>query len=63
MSWQSYIDDQLLATKAVKNAVICGHDGNIWAKSGDFAVNIEFHPSCIFISSNHVENSTDCMLV
>jgi len=38
MSWQSYIDDQLLATKAVKNAVICGHDGNIWAKSGDFAV-------------------------
>ena len=43
MSWQSYVDDQLLATKAVKNAVICGHDGNIWAKSGDFAVNIEFH--------------------
>jgi len=38
MSWQSYVDDQLLATKSVSNAVICGHDGNIWAKSGDFAV-------------------------
>jgi len=41
MSWQSYVDDQLLATKAVSNAVICGHDGNIWAKSGDFAVTTE----------------------
>ena len=38
MSWQSYVDDQLLATKSVSNAVICGHDGNIWAKSGSFAV-------------------------
>jgi len=33
MSWQSYIDDQLLATGKIKDAVICGHDGNIWAKS------------------------------
>jgi len=41
MSWQSYVDDQLLATKAVANAVICGHDGNIWAKSGDFSVTAE----------------------
>jgi len=41
MSWQSYVDDQLLATKSVSNAVICGHDGNIWAKSGSFAVTPE----------------------
>jgi len=33
MSWQSYVDDQLLATKNVAQAVICGHDGNIWAQS------------------------------
>jgi len=25
----------------VSNAVICGHDGNIWAKSGNFAVTPE----------------------
>jgi len=33
MSWQSYVDDQLIATKVVTNALICGHDGNIWATS------------------------------
>ncbi len=38
MSWQSYVDDQLVATKMVKHAVICGHDGNIWAQSQGFAV-------------------------
>jgi len=38
MSWQSYIDDQLLNTKMVTHAVICGHDGNIWATSSDFSV-------------------------
>jgi len=41
MSWQSYIDDQLIATKHVSHAVICGHDGNIWAKSKDFNVTPE----------------------
>jgi len=38
MSWQSYVDDQLLATKMVSQAVICGHDGNIWAASAGFGV-------------------------
>ena len=38
MSWQSYVDDQLLATKLVSQAAICGHDGNVWATSGGFAV-------------------------
>ncbi len=38
MSWQSYVDDQLLSTKMVKHAVICGHDGNIWATSPNFSV-------------------------
>eukprot|EP00088_Acartia_fossae_P009251 TRINITY_DN14473_c0_g1_i1.p1 TRINITY_DN14473_c0_g1~~TRINITY_DN14473_c0_g1_i1.p1 ORF type:complete len:127 (-),score=32.78 TRINITY_DN14473_c0_g1_i1:361-741(-) len=33
MSWQSYVDDQLIGTKVVSDAVICGHDGNIWATS------------------------------
>jgi len=37
MSWQQYVDQQLLATKMVSQAVICGHDGSIWAKSEGFA--------------------------
>jgi len=41
MSWQQYIDDQLLATKQVKEAVILGHDGNVWAASQDFSVTPE----------------------
>merc|ERR1712062_134087 len=36
MSWQSYVDDQLLATGMVTAAAIAGHDGSIWAKSGGF---------------------------
>jgi len=37
MSWQSYVDDQLLAAKTVSKAAIAGHDGNIWATSEGFA--------------------------
>ena len=37
MSWQDYIDTQLVG-KDLKNAVIAGHDGNVWAKSQDFNV-------------------------
>jgi len=37
MSWQAYVDDQLLATKMVSQAVICGHDGNAWATSAGFS--------------------------
>merc|ERR1711971_858696 len=38
MSWQSYVDDQLISTNMIKNAVIAGHDGNIWASSSWFNV-------------------------
>lgn len=36
MSWQEYIDKQLMASGVVKHAVIAGHDGNIWAKDDQF---------------------------
>ena len=49
MSWQSYVDDQLVATKMVKHAVICGHDGNIWAQSAGFTVSA--------VSSTHESDS------
>ena len=41
MSWQQYVDEQLIMTKVVKEAVIAGHDGNIWAASKDFTVTAE----------------------
>ena len=41
MSWQQYVDEQLIVTKVVKDAVIAGHDGNIWAASKDFTVTAE----------------------
>jgi len=33
MSWQSYVDNQLMGAGLVKKAIIAGHDGTIWAKS------------------------------
>ena len=41
MSWQSYVDDQLLGTNQVTHAVLCGHDGSIWATSAGFGVKPE----------------------
>eukprot|EP01027_Heterolobosea_sp_BB2_P002506 GEZU01003763.1.p2 GENE.GEZU01003763.1~~GEZU01003763.1.p2 ORF type:complete len:122 (-),score=38.25 GEZU01003763.1:155-520(-) len=38
MSWQSYVDDQLVATGAVTQAAIAGLDGSIWAKSNGFGI-------------------------
>jgi Profilin len=31
MSWQAYVDDQLVGTGHVTAAVIIGHDGSVWA--------------------------------
>uniref|UniRef100_A0A1L8E5E0 Profilin n=1 Tax=Nyssomyia neivai TaxID=330878 RepID=A0A1L8E5E0_9DIPT len=38
MSWQDYVDNQLLASKCVHKAAIAGHDGGVWAKSDEFEV-------------------------
>ena len=51
MSWQSYVDDQLVATKMVKHAVICGHDGNIWAQSAGFTVSQMSRPLSMYCHS------------
>ena len=40
--FQSYVDDQLISTNMIKNAVIAGHDGNIWASSSGFNVSPTF---------------------
>lgn len=41
MSWQDYVDKQLLASRCVTKAAIAGHDGNVWAKSEGFEVSKE----------------------
>jgi len=41
MSWQDYVDNQLLASQCVTKACIAGHDGNIWAQSNGFEVSTE----------------------
>jgi len=41
MSWQDYVDKQLLASKCVTKACIAGLDGNVWAKSDGFEVGKE----------------------
>eukprot|EP00727_Mastigamoeba_balamuthi_P006272 m51a1_g2264 putative profilin ii (128) ;mRNA; f:339796-340778 len=38
MSWQAYVDQQLIGTGQINQGAILGLDGNIWAKSKDFAL-------------------------
>lgn len=38
MSWQDYVDNQLIASQCVSKACIAGHDGGVWAKSDGFEV-------------------------
>ncbi|XP_072936803.1 profilin [Epargyreus clarus] len=38
MSWQDYVDKQLMASRCVTKAAIAGHDGNVWAKSEGFDI-------------------------
>lgn len=40
MSWQDYVDKQLMASRCVTKAAIAGHDGNVWAKSDGFEVSL-----------------------
>ena len=49
MSWQSYVDTQLLATKNVSKAAIHGNDGNPWATSAGFSVSVSCmrHSGCL----------------
>ena len=38
MSWQEYVDNNLVGTGHVKKAAIVGHDGSTWATSAGFTV-------------------------
>ncbi|KAI1307875.1 profilin, required for normal timing of actin polymerization in response to thermal stress [Mortierella claussenii] len=38
MSWQAYVDNNLVATGKVSKGAIYGHDGSLWASSPGFNV-------------------------
>jgi len=38
MSWQEYVDKNLVGTGQVTKAGIYGHKGTLWAKTESFAV-------------------------
>jgi profilin len=42
MSWQAYVDNQLLATGKIAQAAIYGHNGSLWATSPGFQVKYSF---------------------
>lgn len=40
MSWQAYVDTNLVGTGSVSQAAIYGAQGGVWASSPGFAVSI-----------------------
>lgn len=54
MSWQDYVDNQLLASACVSRAAIAGHDGGVWAKSNGFEVSSA--KSSLFKRSNSLSH-------
>lgn len=57
MSWQDYVDNQLLASACVSRAAIAGHDGGVWAKSNGFEVSSLISP--LFPLPHHGANNAD----
>lgn len=51
MSWQDYVDKQLMASRCVTKAAIAGHDGNVWAKSEGFEVSSSLN----YVFCDHLE--------
>ncbi|KAF9146812.1 profilin, required for normal timing of actin polymerization in response to thermal stress [Mortierella sp. GBA39] len=41
MSWQAYVDNNLVATGKVAKGAIFGLDGSLWATSADFSVSTD----------------------
>jgi hypothetical protein len=43
MSWQGYVDNNLVGTGKITQAAIIGLKGGVWATSADF--NVSFYPN------------------
>eukprot|EP01099_Mayorella_cantabrigiensis_P003098 TRINITY_DN2416_c0_g1_i1.p1 TRINITY_DN2416_c0_g1~~TRINITY_DN2416_c0_g1_i1.p1 ORF type:complete len:145 (-),score=50.52 TRINITY_DN2416_c0_g1_i1:37-417(-) len=57
MSWQAYVDEQLVKTKAVNQGAIIGHDGNTWATSPGFTVSPADGKALVGLFSNPTDAS------
>lgn len=57
MSWQSYVDDRLLATGAASEAAIYGIGGDVWAASRGFVL----HDDEFQTIANGFDNFDDIM--
>lgn len=57
MSWQDYVDNQLIASHCVSKAAIAGHDGSVWAKTQGFEVGKHFS-----IQFTKMRNNILCLL-
>ncbi|KNC48122.1 profilin-1 [Thecamonas trahens ATCC 50062] len=52
MSWQAYVDDQLVAKGNTVSGAILGHDGSIWAKSANFNLTESVAAAGLFTDSS-----------
>jgi len=41
MSWQAYVDSNLLGSRKIARAAIHGHDGSLWATSEGFSLSTQ----------------------
>lgn len=55
MSWQSYVDTNLVGTGNVSSAAIVGHKGGVWASSPGFTVS--GHAGRVKVHHTHSERS------
>ncbi|KAG1723186.1 profilin [Suillus paluster] len=52
MSWQAYVDNNLVGTKKVTHAAILGKAGGVWAKSAGFTISTEEQKAIIAAFTN-----------
>ncbi|KAL1407305.1 profilin, required for normal timing of actin polymerization in response to thermal stress [Vanrija albida] len=57
MSWQSYVDDQLLATGKISKAAILGKAGGVWAASSGYNAEQDFVTKTAFGAPDSVQGS------
>jgi profilin len=58
MSWQTYVDTNLVGTGSVTKAAIVGHDGGSWAASAGFAVGADEAKSLVAAFSVRIPRSS-----
>ncbi len=57
MSWQAYVDSNLVGTKKITKAAIHGHDGSLWATSKGFSVRVYRKLCCRCLSESNLKQT------